>query len=57
MWLRLPSLNEALMFVEMEPGKSKFHTGLWLSTYGVPQDRVETLRIGLRESADRIFAE
>lgn len=54
-WGRIPSLADALLFVEFEPGREHFHTGMWLSTYGLPEARVDQLRTGLRATADRIF--
>jgi uncharacterized protein YndB with AHSA1/START domain len=56
LWLRFPSLNDALMLVEAEPGRDSFHCGLWLSTYGLPESRVSFLREGLRGLSDRVFA-
>jgi hypothetical protein len=56
LWLRFPSLNDALMLVEAEPGRDSFHCGLWLSTYGLPEERVRLLRDGLRAVSDRVFA-
>ncbi len=56
LWLRLPSLNEALMFVELECGSGpSFSTGTYLSLYGVDAKRAEALREKLHASLDRVF--
>jgi hypothetical protein len=31
--LRFPSLSDALLFIEMEGKKDRFHVGYWLSVY------------------------
>jgi uncharacterized protein YndB with AHSA1/START domain len=57
LWVRIPSLNDALLFVESELGKKEsFRCGLWLSTYGLPEAQVYGLREHLRALADRAFA-
>lgn len=56
LWIRIPALDDALLFVELESGRDDFHCGLWFSTYGVSSGKVAALRDGLRAAADRIFA-
>jgi len=51
----LGSLEDATLLVEMEPGRDVLHTGLWLSTYGLPAHRVQALQAALTALADRIF--
>ena len=40
--IRLPSMNESLLFIEIEPGTKDRSTGFWLSTYRLPA--VDVLR-------------
>jgi uncharacterized protein YndB with AHSA1/START domain len=56
LWLRFPTLGDAIFFAEVESGREGFHCGLWLSTYGLPDPQVTELRDGLRSIADRVFA-
>jgi hypothetical protein len=35
--LRIPELTDALLFVELEGKKDKFHVGYWLSVYDEAQ--------------------
>jgi uncharacterized protein YndB with AHSA1/START domain len=53
----IEALNDALLFVEVEPGKERRHCGLWLSTYGLLPDRVRTLQERLTQVASQIFGE
>ena len=46
--IRLSELNEALLFIELEPGQQDPSCGFWLSTYGV--SRLQTLRTALEEA-------
>jgi uncharacterized protein YndB with AHSA1/START domain len=39
----IESLNDAVLFIEMEPGGEVEHCGVWLSTYGLPEERVREL--------------
>ena len=50
------SLDDATLFVEMEPGRDELHCGIWLSTYGLAQARVQALQEELTHMADRAFA-
>lgn len=40
----IPSLNDAILFIEIEPGAEKVRAGFWLSTYGFSPDAFESLR-------------
>jgi uncharacterized protein YndB with AHSA1/START domain len=44
----VPDWNDGLLFVELEPGRERFHIGVWLSLYGVP----EATRKALDQSLD-----
>lgn len=54
--VRLPDLDDSLLFVEMESGSEKWHCGVWLSTYGLPKSVVDSLRPGVSQLAERIAA-
>lgn len=47
--LTIDQLNDAVLFLEMEPAKDGTRAGFWLSTYGLPADRVEEVRRRFRE--------
>lgn len=51
----LGSLDDATLLVEMEPGRDALHTGIWLSSYGLPTARVQALQHALTAMADRLF--
>ena len=52
---RMPSLNDALLFIELEAGAPNgFHAGFWLSTYGLPNDTVAELQRALDETVTRL---
>ncbi|HUM13329.1 MAG TPA: SRPBCC domain-containing protein [Myxococcaceae bacterium] len=56
LWGKFPGLGGAILLVEMEPGRTgPFHTGLWLSTWGLAPDVLASLRAGLRAMADAVF--
>lgn len=40
----IPSLNDAILFIEIEPGADMVRAGFWLSTYGLTPDALESLR-------------
>jgi uncharacterized protein YndB with AHSA1/START domain len=40
----VPDLNDAILFVEVEPAPTGSRPGLWLSTYGLPAGRLEAAR-------------
>lgn len=44
---RIPELNQASLFIELEPGGEQPTCGVWLSTYGLPDDQVRDLDAGL----------
>jgi uncharacterized protein YndB with AHSA1/START domain len=52
----IESLNDAILFIEMEPGGEVEHCGVWLSTYGLPDDRVKTIEASLTSTLDEILA-
>jgi hypothetical protein len=49
-------LNDAILFIEMEPGGEVEHCGVWLSTYGLPDDRVKAIEASLTSKLDEILA-
>ncbi len=49
------TLDDGVLFVEVEPGKDSRHVGIWLSTYGLTSKRVRSLQDALNTVADRIF--
>ncbi|MFV2006581.1 MAG: SRPBCC domain-containing protein [Longimicrobiales bacterium] len=52
----LEELNDGLIFVEMEPCASDtWACGVWISAYGVAEERIETLQRQLTELMDGIF--
>jgi hypothetical protein len=53
LWGRLPDLGDALLLVEMEPGLESFHTGMWLSTWGLSAGTEATLQRALDSVADQ----
>ena len=52
--LSLPGLNDGLLFVELEPGGERWHLGIWISTYGLPGERVDQLQRSLDAAAPEI---
>src|SRR5215208_3254579 len=48
-------LDDALLFVELEGGaEESWHCGLWLSTYGLPPERVRRLQEALTARMDEV---
>jgi len=43
--MRIPELNEALLFIELEPGAKDVSCGIWLSTYDL--DSATSYRAGI----------
>lgn len=43
----VPALSDALLFIELEPGRDTFHLGVWLSLYGPEGQEMEQLQSGL----------
>jgi hypothetical protein len=39
----------------MEPGQGTFHTGIWLSTWGLGAEREHAVQRALNALADRVF--
>jgi len=52
----LLSLNDSLLFVEMEVGGENWKCGVWLSAYGMEPTRTESLQSTLTEQADAVFS-
>jgi uncharacterized protein YndB with AHSA1/START domain len=53
---RFPSLNDALLFVELEGSSpTGFHAGFWLSTYGLDSARVAELQQSLDETVSGLI--
>jgi uncharacterized protein YndB with AHSA1/START domain len=52
----VPGLNDALLFIELEPGSEKWHAGVWLSTYSLPTARVAELQRQLDGLMDDVLA-
>ncbi len=52
---RCPGINDALLFVELEPGSGAFSLGVWLSLYGVPEPRAAELEASLNAKLDALF--
>ena len=50
--IRIPALGESLLFVEREGPR---RLGLWLSTYGLPPERVGALRREMERRAKTLF--
>ncbi len=46
MGFTIAEANEAILFLEMEPDPAGCRAGFWLSTYGLPSARIDTLREG-----------
>jgi len=52
----IPSLDDAVLFVEMEPGADGGrHCGVWLSTYGLDETRCAALQSALDKRLDAIL--
>lgn len=52
---RIPALNDALLFIELEGKKEKdFHTGFWLSTYGLDAEKTGELQRALDAAVGRM---
>ena len=51
---RCEGLNDALLFVEMEPGKDTYSLGVWLSLYGVADDQAQALERSLTDCLERL---
>ncbi|HEX9885506.1 MAG TPA: SRPBCC domain-containing protein [Longimicrobiales bacterium] len=53
-----PGLDDGLLFLEMEGrGEGRWHCGVWLSTWGLPPERVAALQVALDAVGDGIFGE
>lgn len=54
---RCEELNDALLFVELEPGAPPYSLGVWLSLYGVDEDRARELQQSLNARMEALAAE
>lgn len=52
----LESLNDGILFIELERGGERWHCGIWLSIYGLPNERVAELRQALDDWSQSFFA-
>lgn len=52
--LRCEALNDALLFVELEPGEPPYSLGVWLSLYGVDEERAAALQTSLEQLMERL---
>lgn len=52
--LHCEALNDALLFVELEPGAPPYSLGVWLSLYGVEEDRAAALQSSLEQLMTQI---
>ena len=52
----IEGLNDAVLFIEMEPGGETWHCGIWLSTYGLPANDAAALEKTVTDRIDRILA-
>jgi len=52
--LRLPDLDDSMLFLEFESGAEQWHCGVWLSTFGVPDETVALLRPGIQSIATQL---
>ncbi len=48
----IPDLDDAVLFVEIEPGMDGTHCGVWLSTYGLDEQRCAALQRALDQALD-----
>ncbi len=51
----LSSLNDGVLHVEMEGTGDRWKMGVWLSTYGVEEERCKTIGAALGQSISRMF--
>jgi hypothetical protein len=50
----IPALGDAMLFLERETLKSQFRLGIWLSVYGLTQERCDRLQRDVADLAARI---
>jgi uncharacterized protein YndB with AHSA1/START domain len=53
---RCADLNDALLFVELEPGDPPYSLGVWLSLYGVDEEQAQALEQSLELVTERLAA-
>ena len=54
--VRLPTLGDALLFVELEPGAADPSCGIWLSTYGLDAAQVARMQADLTDRVARVVS-
>ncbi len=53
---RFETLNDAVLFVELEPGQGEYSLGVWLSLYGVEEAQAAELERSLKARLDGLFS-
>ena len=51
----LASLNEGVLHVEMEGSGERWKMGVWLSAYGLEEERCDRIRAALGQTIARLF--
>jgi uncharacterized protein YndB with AHSA1/START domain len=51
----IPSLNDAILFIEIEPGAEAVRGGFWLSTYGLGDTRFAEVRAQFTAAYDAVL--
>jgi hypothetical protein len=51
----IPDLNDAVLFLELEPGQGEYSLGVWLSLYGLDEARAIALEGSLKARLDDLF--
>jgi uncharacterized protein YndB with AHSA1/START domain len=54
---QIPALNDALLFIELEPGEGEHSLGVWLSLYGVDVARADAVETALKTALGSLFEE
>jgi hypothetical protein len=57
LWGTVESLNNGLLMIELEPGDSDYHFGIYLSVYAYPRREVDALRTWITRVADSALGE
>lgn len=52
--VRLPTLGNALLFVDLEPGATDPSCGVWLSAYGLDAAQVARMQAQLADRVSRV---
>jgi uncharacterized protein YndB with AHSA1/START domain len=51
----LESLNDGLIFVELEPGAPSWHCGVWISLYGIADEKANAVQAALDAAMDGVL--